>query len=145
MDTLIKYYSGLTQPPTVAPPKQWDVKSENFSLNGPIPVDPSNGDKWICRCGQSKNYPYCDGSHQKHNEEKGLNDSPLKVEKGSDMVYVCRCGYSKDKPFCDGAHSSLKKIEFEKENRGINGLIRYSVPLISFVFFGVYLKNHLTN
>ncbi|KAM9986377.1 hypothetical protein ACTFIY_010799 [Dictyostelium cf. discoideum] len=145
MDTLINYYSNLNKPLTEAPPKQWDISEKNFSLNGPIPVDPSTSDKWICRCGQSKNYPYCDGSHKKHNEETGLNDTPLKVEKGSEMVYVCRCGHSKDKPFCDGAHSTLKAIEFEKDNGGIKAIIRYTFPLVSFVFVGIYLKRQLFN
>jgi CDGSH-type Zn-finger protein len=36
--------------------------------------------KCYCRCWRSKNFPYCDGSHNKHNEETGDNVGPLIVE-----------------------------------------------------------------
>lgn len=32
------------------------------------------GNHWICTCGQSKNYPYCDGAHQ------GTGFQPLALE-----------------------------------------------------------------
>jgi len=40
------------------------------------------GDKGVfCRCWKSKKFPYCDGSHTKHNEETGDNVGPLIVKK----------------------------------------------------------------
>ncbi|CAG0904172.1 unnamed protein product [Cyprideis torosa] len=38
------------------------------------------GDKKVfCRCWRSKKFPYCDGSHTKHNDETGDNVGPLIV------------------------------------------------------------------
>ncbi|XP_041917993.1 CDGSH iron-sulfur domain-containing protein 1 isoform X1 [Alosa pseudoharengus] len=34
-----------------------------------------------CRCWRSKKFPYCDGSHTKHNEETGDNVGPLIIKK----------------------------------------------------------------
>ncbi|XP_022646987.1 CDGSH iron-sulfur domain-containing protein 1-like isoform X2 [Varroa jacobsoni] len=40
------------------------------------------GDKKVfCRCWRSAKFPYCDGSHNKHNQETGDNVGPLIVEK----------------------------------------------------------------
>ncbi|XP_050504617.1 CDGSH iron-sulfur domain-containing protein 2 homolog [Diabrotica virgifera virgifera] len=35
----------------------------------------------FCRCWRSKNWPYCDGSHNNHNKEQGDNVGPLIVSK----------------------------------------------------------------
>ncbi|KAG8193588.1 hypothetical protein JTE90_000223 [Oedothorax gibbosus] len=34
----------------------------------------------FCRCWKSSKFPYCDGSHNKHNEETGDNVGPLIVK-----------------------------------------------------------------
>ncbi|TNM99075.1 CDGSH iron-sulfur domain-containing protein 1 [Takifugu rubripes] len=34
-----------------------------------------------CRCWKSKKFPYCDGSHSKHNDETGDNVGPLIIKK----------------------------------------------------------------
>merc|ERR1711976_1148919 len=40
------------------------------------------GDKGVfCRCWKSKKFPYCDGSHNKHNQETGDNTGPLIVKR----------------------------------------------------------------
>uniref|UniRef100_A0A8C5ZXV2 Iron-binding zinc finger CDGSH type domain-containing protein n=1 Tax=Marmota marmota marmota TaxID=9994 RepID=A0A8C5ZXV2_MARMA len=40
------------------------------------------GDKAVfCHCWRSKKFPFCDGSHRKHNEETGDNVGPLIVKK----------------------------------------------------------------
>ena len=40
----------------------------------PIVKDEKSGTYYWCACGQSKNQPYCDGTH------KGTTFSPMKVE-----------------------------------------------------------------
>ena len=34
-----------------------------------------------CRCWRSKTFPYCDGSHVKHNKQTGDNTGPLVIKK----------------------------------------------------------------
>ena len=69
----------------------------------PMPVEVVAGkDYFWCACGQSKNQPFCDGSH------KGSDFRPLmwKAEEGKDYFW-CACGQSKNQPFCDGSHKAL--------------------------------------
>jgi CDGSH-type Zn-finger protein len=35
----------------------------------------------MCRCWKSKTFPYCDGAHNKHNQETGDNVGPLIIQK----------------------------------------------------------------
>jgi len=55
-----------------------------------------------CSCGQSKNQPFCDGSH------KGSGFIPMEfVAKETETAYLCGCKKTKNPPFCDGSHSTL--------------------------------------
>jgi CDGSH-type Zn-finger protein len=65
-----------------------------------LELDP--GSYWWCRCGRSKNQPFCDGSH------KGTSFSPLefKIEEKR-KVALCRCKRTGKAPMCDGTHKRL--------------------------------------
>ena len=54
-------------------------------------------DYWWCACGQSKNQPFCDGTH------KGSGFTPVKTGDH----WFCACKRSSNKPMCDGTHKTL--------------------------------------
>lgn len=57
---------------------------------------------WWCACGQSKNQPFCDGSH------KGSAFTPVEYKaQQSGTVYFCGCKHSRKTPLCDGTHKNL--------------------------------------
>ncbi len=98
----------------------------------------------LCRCGYSKNKPYCDYSHAENGWHEGdeltevetvqgsgtkepeSGDQPVvadnnpafeTLEKGEEY-YFCTCGRSAGQPFCDGAHAgtSFKPMAFTAED-----------------------------
>ena len=69
--------------------------------NTPFAVAVEQGKSYFwCACGQSKNQPFCDGSHK----VDGVF-SPVKYSATeSKQVYFCGCKASANKPLCDGTH-----------------------------------------
>jgi CDGSH-type Zn-finger protein len=55
-----------------------------------------------CSCGESKNQPFCDGSH------KTTTFTPLPYTADKDgAAYFCGCKQSAKSPLCDGKHATL--------------------------------------
>jgi len=70
--------------------------------NSPYIIDEKPGKKAWCACGESKNQPYCDGSHTK----KGTGQTPIVVDIREEKTAAwCGCRKSANKPYCDGSHS----------------------------------------
>lgn len=86
-------------------------KATIASVMGPIPYKVKKGKKYYwCSCGESKNQPFCDGSHKKFNEANKTNFTPVEyINKEADDQFVsfCTCKRTKGQPFCDGSHNDL--------------------------------------
>jgi CDGSH-type Zn-finger protein len=69
----------------------------------PIPVEVEAGKSyWWCACGQSKNQPFCDGSH------KGGPFVPQEYKATeTKKVFFCACKQTANAPLCDGTHNKL--------------------------------------
>jgi CDGSH-type Zn-finger protein len=70
-----------------------------------IPLEMQPGTYYWCACGQSKNQPFCDGSH------KVTEFVPVEVVITEARKYSwCACKKSSKKPFCDGSHKQLPEF-----------------------------------
>jgi len=81
--------------------------------NKPVKVSLVKGEEYyFCTCGQSKNQPFCDGSHA------GTDFQPkaFTAEEDGD-AYLCACKYSKNQPFCDGTHKKFDSSQIGQQNK----------------------------
>lgn len=74
-----------------------------IAQKAPFAVELEAGKTYFwCACGQSKNQPFCDGSH------KTTPFTPTKFEATeSKTAWLCGCKHSAKAPFCDGTHKGL--------------------------------------
>jgi glutamate synthase domain-containing protein 2 len=84
-----------------------DIKPKKVSLN-------QGEEYYFCACGQSKNQPFCDGSHA------GTNFKPkaFTAEETGD-AYLCQCKHTANSPFCDGSHKQFDANQIGKEGPGV--------------------------
>lgn len=75
----------------------------HIAQKAPYPVQLEAGKTYFwCACGQSRNQPFCDGSH------KTTSLTPMKfTAEESKTAYLCGCKQSTHQPFCDGTHKGL--------------------------------------
>lgn len=84
-----------------------DIKPKKVTLN-------QGEEYYFCACGQSKNQPFCDGSHA------GTSFKPkaFTAEETGD-AYLCQCKHSNNSPFCDGSHKQFNAEQVGKGGPGV--------------------------
>ena len=74
-----------------------------IAQKSPYAVEVATGESYYwCSCGQSKNQPFCDGSHK----TPSFTPVQFTAEK-TETVYLCGCKHSANGAFCDGSHNKL--------------------------------------
>ncbi len=69
----------------------------------PKKVEVEAGETYMwCRCGRSKNQPFCDGSHG----ATSFEPLTFEAEKTGD-AFLCLCKRTGRPPWCDGSHKRL--------------------------------------
>ena len=82
------------------------------TTTGPVKLTlEADASKWLCTCGSSKNYPYCDGSHKSVPGDFKPRELKNDTAEAKDF-YVCSCGHTKNPAgTCDGSHRKVAAKE----------------------------------
>lgn len=78
------------------------MATPKIAAKEPAAIELQPGKYLWCACGQSKNQPFCDGSH-KTTEFKPV---PFEIHE-TKKVWLCQCKHSSNKPYCDSTHRTL--------------------------------------
>ena len=78
----------------------------------------------FCACGQSKNQPFCDGSHI------GTSFKPQAFTAEQDgEAHLCACKHTANAPYCDGSHKQFSADLVGKEGPGVtSNATRSAIP-----------------
>ena len=60
-----------------------NIQKDLAKIATPVDIEDLGDQTAFCRCWRTKNWPYCDGSHNQHNKCTGDNVGPLIVKKGT--------------------------------------------------------------
>lgn len=85
--TILYYVNRSTNKRPKKPVVNYTIKKDNPKVVDTIDcgeieriAEYKDGKLVMCRCWKSKNFPYCDGAHNKHNAETGDNVGPLIIK-----------------------------------------------------------------
>jgi len=92
-------------PTPPAPPKPPDEADGAEAKVGPFVGKLDAGEYMWCACGQSKNQPFCDGSHQRLTGPPAKYPEPVKFDHPGGRVALCVCKKTSKPPYCDGSHA----------------------------------------
>jgi len=79
------------------------MSDPTIAARKPAVVELEAGKQYFyCACGNSKNQPFCDGSHA------GTEFTPLAFTAEKDgKAVLCQCKHTGNAPYCDGSHGKL--------------------------------------
>ncbi|WP_428087991.1 glutamate synthase-related protein [Candidatus Thioglobus sp.] len=104
------------------------MKNPIVADNKPVKVSLVKGQEYyFCTCGQSKNQPFCDGSHA----GTAFTPKAFTADADNDQAYLCACKHTNNAPFCDGTHKQFSQDDIGKAGPGITQKPSAMPPAVS--------------